>query len=609
MNKVKILFPPQFEPFQPYLSLPYLKSLLLQYGIKSKYYDANIDFYLWLFASLRKKLLSNSNERKTHLYNQLDKALSLLKTQNVDLIKYKWAINIIDGYLSEISPEGTNISLSGMEIGNRYLSEDIKDYIGKPDNLFFEFFEQYRSNIFEDNATHYFFSLVVIDQLPASLSIAKKIKELNPNAKIIFGGAAIARYYKRLINNSFICSIVDILNPNEGYKAITEIFDIKEKYEGHITPDYSELDLDKYLSSDIVLPYLVAHGCKWGRCTFCSHHLSYEGYRSSTIDEVINDLSYLKKKYNIDYISFSDEYLTHHQLEELSNKLINKKINIKWSTFTRAEAKFVKNDFTKRLYQAGARVLYFGFETIDQRLLNLMDKGNNAKLYVPILQSCKSANIAVRIDIMIGFPTETDKEAKKTYNFIQNNKDIIDTPFSSYPVAIFELREEIPVMNQLEKLNITPLQLTRGDLDEQYDFIENGSTQIDKEYWRAKLIKYFKTEMNAELIVPNNKTHQLILKDKFDKGIVSLPVTQITETLLKQIQIGNDVNIISNGKLQLQNLSNDGYIELDNSLNELVNLLKEGIKISEIKTALNFDFKIILKLLNFLYRESFISLK
>src|SRR3989442_5799509 len=48
--KARLIFPPQFEPFQPYLSGPYLKGLLCRHGICASVFDANLDFYEWLVA-------------------------------------------------------------------------------------------------------------------------------------------------------------------------------------------------------------------------------------------------------------------------------------------------------------------------------------------------------------------------------------------------------------------------------------------------------------------------------------------------------------------------------------------------------------------------------
>lgn len=196
----------------------------------------------------------------------------------------------------------------------------------------------------------------------------------------------------------------------------------------------------------------MAHGCKWGRCAFCSHHLTYEGYRASAISQVLDDLEHLVDRHGAEYISFSDEYLTPAQLDGLSSGLLERRFALRWSTFARPEPRFRDRDFMARLYAAGCRVLMFGLESASQRVLNTMRKGTAVQNFRPILEVCKDAGIAVRLDFMVGFPGETEEEAEATYSLIRQNRDVIDTPFSSYSVAVFELRSGIPIWEHPERL-------------------------------------------------------------------------------------------------------------------------------------------------------------
>lgn len=617
MIKAKIIFAPQFEPFQPYLSLPYLKSLLKIYGIRSNCYDANVDFYWWLFRN-KKHLLQNSNavSQTYYLYTNIDKALQIVLKGDKKLYNYRWAMSLMDEYLIAVSPPEVRITLSAMGIKNKYSSSDLKTYIYYKYNIFNEYFEFAKENILEDGDTQYYlFSLVVLDQLGAALSIAKEIKEYRPNSVIVFGGAMVSRFYKRLVKIEWLKEIVDVIIPGEAYKIIPDIFGLDKVYSGHVSPDFSDLDLTRYFSPTKVLPYLVSHGCKWGLCTFCSHHLSYEGYRTSQIEDVINDLIKLRKQYNIEYISFCDEYLTYQQIDELTKWLIDKHIDIKWSTFVRAEHKFAEKEFTKKIYEGGARVLFFGFETVSQRLLKLMQKGNNSKLYEPILESCKNANIAVRIDLIVGFPTETHEETEETFNFIKDNQQLFDTPFSSYPVAVFELRENIPIFNDLPQYNIKVKTLFRGDLDEQYDFrYENGRDDNNKILWREKLINFFKTEMNAELIVPNNKTHQLILKDWYDNDKIKLSETDYKlSNLHLYIAKWNSSVIVEKrkNKILIQNNATGGLLEVRSILNPLVEKLNNQFDLQQAYAAVSshLSYSGFYKLINYLYRNDYIQIQ
>ena len=261
----------------------------------------------------------------------------------------------------------------------------MKKYLKKPDNIFKSYFECTKKDILgAKKVSQYLFSFVVIDQLPAAVAFAQEIKKHRPNAKIYIGGPMASRIHKQLKSVPWIANSFDGIFPGEAINILPKIFGQKQVYKGHVTPDFSESDLDQYLSCRRVLPYLVSHGCKWGKCAFCTHHSPYEGYRTSHIRDVINDLEYLSQRYDAQYFSFSDEYLTATQLDQLADVILERGLNIRWSTFARAEPKFKDHDYTGKLYAAGCRMLMFGFESASQRVLNLMKKGTNVKDYAPI---------------------------------------------------------------------------------------------------------------------------------------------------------------------------------------------------------------------------------
>ena len=610
-NSIRLIFPPQFEPFQPYLSLPYIKGLLKNYGFDSTCFDANVDFYWWLFNKSKNEKIQFS-PRKKYLCSYVMRAIEIIKSIPRNLLEYRWAINVVDEYLKAVSPAGVKISLTSLTIGNKYSSEDLLKYLKSNDNIFKEYFEHSEINILgSSNVKLYIFSLVVLDQLGAALTLAKEIKNRRPNAKVIVGGPLISRLYQRIIKVPWIHEIFDIISPGEAYLTLPNILGLKYKWKGHVTPDFSDFDFKQYLSCFLVLPYVVAHGCKWGRCTFCSHHLTYKDYRASNIEDVINDLGMLSKKYGVKYISFSDEYLTVKQLERLADLININKLDIRWSTFVRAESKFADENFTKKLYNSGCRMLMFGFESASQKILNLMKKGTLVKYYTPILRSCKNANISVRLDFMIGFPGETEKDIEQTFLFIKNNSNVIDSPFSSYAVAVFELREGIPVMDNSEEYGIKPIALLRGDLDEQYEFIEkSGLTTHQKKEWRYKMIKYSKNELNADIITPQNKTHQLLFKDLYDRGYFNLPVTKIEPIQFQSLWGKWGHGIIVNKKdshIQIRNYTNDGELEIAIELFDVIEAFRYGSNLADAFLLSKIgEPSIFAKMINFFYRNDYL---
>lgn len=613
---VRVLFPPQFEPFQAYLSGPYLKAILGHFGIESSFFDANINFYNWLVKELADRPIwpIEKTANNSYLQEHIELAIKQLHSPPTDLHAYRWAINVIDEYLSTISPIGVRIGLTSLRIGNRYSSSDLLRYLEDPNNIYKYYFSYSSKDILgKDNVSTYLISVVVIDQLPAAISFAHEIKQHRPNARVIVGGTLITGLYSQISSISWIAQSFDAIIPGEACRALPKIFDLSDSYFGHITPDFSDLDLDQYWSCRRVLPYLVAHGCKWGKCSFCSHHQTYEEYRSSTIPEVINDLKRLSEKHSVNHFSFCDEHLTPVQLDELSSGVLQNQLNVKWSTFVRAESEFQDISFCKKLYDAGCRMLMFGLESGSQRILNAMNKGTNVKHFRPILEACKATNIAVRNDFMVGFPGEQKEEAQKTYSFISNNRDVIDTPFSSYAVAAFEVRNGAPLTANSGKFHVHLKERLRGDLDEQFKFSCDGGGLCEEERleWRNKVIQLSKMQLDMELICPPNKTHQLILKDLYDRGLIFLPVCEIKPEKFPHTtaNISNGVEIINDtDKLRVANMANGGEIEVDCMLKKVFYGFMTGITLEEAFQAQQvMDHHLFAQFITFLYRNEYIS--
>lgn len=613
-SDIRLLFPPQFEPFQPYLSGPYLKSLLAHHHLAASVFDANIDFYDWMVYQANREVpwTTAPNENAEYLRQHIREAVISLQSVPHSLSQYRWAINVVDEYLGAISPTGVKIGLTCLKVGNRYSASELQRYLDRPDNIFRLYFEYASDNILgSQSVSTYLFSVVVIDQLPAVVAFTREIKQRRPDARVIIGGPIASRLHRQLSAVSWIAQAFDAIVPGEAQRVLPSVLGLSQTYEDHITPDFSDLDLDRYWSCRRVLPYLVAHGCKWGKCTFCSHHLTYDGYRTSIISKVVCDLNHLSGKHKAEYISFCDEYLTAAQLRELSSGLFEHHINVKWSTFVRPEPQFRDRNFMKRLYAGGCRMLMFGLESGSQRVINVMKKGTRVAHFRQILEACKEANIAVRNDFMVGFPGETDEEVRRTYSFIKRNREVIDTPFSSYSVAAFELRSGILVLEQTERFRVIPRKLLRGELDDQYKFeSECGLSEQSRSEWRERLIRFFKTEMDAELICPQNKTHQLVLKDLFDCGAFDLPILQISPDRFASISVklatGVETIEIANA-LRVINRANGGELGVDSPLAEVFRQSKSGVNLdAAFRLQAVWNEEIFARFITFLYRNDYI---
>lgn len=609
----RIIFPPQFEPFQPYLSGPYIKGLLREYGIKSACFDANVHFFNWLVGST--EAIEASSAHDHYLRDHAPEALLALRRAPTDIPRYRWAINVLDRYLELAARGSGRLGVSRFEIHDRFNSEALRAW-AQSDRLFRAYFDFARDDLLGPVETsHYLFSLAVMDQLAPAIVLADSIRRQRPNAQILVGGPLVSRLHKQLRAIPWLEGVFDAVAPGEAYVKLPSLLGLDNvpAYSGHVTPDFGDCDWDSYWSCRRVLPYLVAHGCKWGKCTFCSHHLTYEGYRSSGMERVLDDLEDLARAHELEYVSFCDEYLTPAQLTALAKGVAERGLNLAWSTFARPEPAFKDPVWIRQLYEGGCRMLMFGLESGSQRILSAMRKGTRVANFRPILEACEAARIAIRYDFMVGFPGETREDVEATYDFICDHRELIDTPFSSYAVAAFELRTGVPVELDRQHYGVAGAELLRGDLDDQFEFgVLSGLAEAERASWRERFIRFAKEELAFDILCPQNKTDQLVFKDLYDQGVFALPPTRIDVGTAPRLTIKFAPHVTTSQRdadIVVSSPATGGTLELGGELSDLVAFLHRGGPLCEAGALQEvWDFETFLRFVNFLYRNDYVAL-
>src|SRR5659263_200186 len=293
-----------------------------------------------------------------------------------------------------------------------------------------------------------------ISQLIPGLTLARLIKKADPEIHINIGGGVFTRLVNEISKNKELFSVFDSVIVHEGETAllnlihhlenkcdirdisnliykdgleikVNKLSSVGEDINSLPTPCFDGLPLDKYLSPELVIPILSSRGCYWNRCTFCDHGYGYSGkYRPRDVDLLFNDIKTLKDKYTTRYFTFQDEGLAPKMMGALSDKLIESKMGISWLADSRFEAAF-SSEIGKKLSLAGCKMLYFGLESANERVLKCMDKGILKENVLKICKHCKDAGIWAHLFLIFGFPTETLNESRETMDFILANNDRI----------------------------------------------------------------------------------------------------------------------------------------------------------------------------------------
>ena len=212
-----------------------------------------------------------------------------------------------------------------------------------------------------------------------------------------------------------------LLNGVVTYINNTSCSDYKQGQVG--TPDYDGLWLDKYISViEIANPMhslwsdgrwnklTMAHGCYWGKCTFCDISLDYiKNYEPISASLLVDRMEELITKTGQNGFHFVDEAAPPSMMKAVAIEIIKRKLIVSWWANVRFEKSFTQ-DVCLLLKSSGCIAVSGGLEVASDRLLELMQKGITVAQVAKVSKHFSDAGIMVHAYLMYGFPTQTIQE-------------------------------------------------------------------------------------------------------------------------------------------------------------------------------------------------------
>lgn len=550
--RVELVFPPQWVPGNPYLSVPSLTAFMKENGYEVIQKDVNIESYdslltratmMECYYHIIEKIRlyekkGELNKEEKHYFNKLHfyENLSDIVIENIENAKKKIRSEFFGEYenliyirmaLEMISCVYYPTVLGFSTYNMRYSHSSLKDvFDGIRDNRENPFLRIFNDVIIPDllksDPELLGISIIGMSQVIPGLTIASLIKKEAPHIHINIGGNIFSRFahepwrYKdlfRIIDSITVfegeCalpelaekiekdvdlrSIHDLIYQDENEKIRTNNITLIKDLDALPTPSFDGLNLDLYLSPARILPVLSSRGCYWGRCTFCTIPDGYGApYRERSIALVMGDLKILSERYKTKYLEFVDECIHPSRMKELSNKIIQEKLDIRWMSEARLEEQFTE-ELCQKMYDAGCRILYYGLESANSRVLNLMRKGTTKKNMCQTLRNSSKAGIWNHVFLFFGFPTETEEEANETIEFVLNNKDKIN----SVAHSTFNLKKNSHVFLNKEKYGIREIKVIEQNFDLNFDYdMSTGMNQKEAE----RIAEDFREIVNKNLV-------------------------------------------------------------------------------------------------------------
>ena len=163
-------------------------------------------------------------------------------------------------------------------------------------------------------------------QIIPNLSILRRLKEIDPKAKIAIGGPLMPYLESSKALDDELFAFIDHLVIGDGKIAIIRLLAneaLPSKFNTNtlsIRPDEQTL-LDTivptfdyhphhlYLSNTFVIPYLIRRRCYWNKCAFCSLSRGPSHIQPKKVTQAVNDIVSLMSKHKTSYVMFNDDCL------------------------------------------------------------------------------------------------------------------------------------------------------------------------------------------------------------------------------------------------------------------------------------------------------------
>lgn len=293
-------------------------------------------------------------------------------------------------------------------------------------------------------------------QLPFALWIGRLVRRCLPSAFVIAGGTEVASVWKYSLDRATYAALFDdfdatVIGEGEGaYVAILEsrrrgtlpegepnihlhpkygtrrMLPIRHERLGDIpVPDFSGIDWRQYLSPEPFVYYSPTRGCYWNKCTFCDYGLNSDGptspWRQSQEGRMIEDVRAISAHSR--FIYFSVDVLAPATILRFAERAVEERLDIRWGAEIRLE-KYWSRERCELLRRSGCVAVSVGFESGNQRILDLIDKGTTPAQVKQTIQAMHAADIGVQMMGFTGFPTETFEEARDSIDFLVDNREL-----------------------------------------------------------------------------------------------------------------------------------------------------------------------------------------
>jgi len=475
-NEILLVLPPFFTPLTPPLGISILKSYLEENGYSVTCFDFNTLAQQW------------------NVHHQYFARLQALQS-----------VSIQDGYskLWHILNDHMLAHMNGTAAGDlmQLLPRIISQYGMKSEPLvlkdlialverYFRGFEATLFELFDFSQYSHVGTSTYTTSLSSSLYLLRAVKQRFPWITTIMGGGVFADDLALGSDNLDTLireyPFLDHIVIGEGESLLLKLLRGELKGQRLITsenvqgvnldmlevpiPSFRDFNMQNYYHLTIE----GARSCPF-QCSFCSETIQWGKYRKKPARILAGQMIRLAQSYGNNTFFMGDSLMNPY-IDELSRMLLEKKGQVLYDGYLRADKPVTHRDRAKLWARSGLVRVRMGIESASTRVLGMMDKMTTPQTIAETLKSLTSAGVRTTTYWIVGYPGESQDDFQETLDFIRENHRYIYEleahPHLYYPYGQVASRlynsvslypEEVNRFTKFQKWEITDNQPAREE--------------------------------------------------------------------------------------------------------------------------------------------------
>ncbi len=235
-------------------------------------------------------------------------------------------------------------------------------------------------------------------------------------------------------------------------------------------PDWDNWCIDKYIEHRQVsginlgrsMPLLGSRGCPYA-CTFCSNERMWtRRYIMRDSTAIVDEMEYMKKKYNITGFSFFDStfIVSRNKTLDFCHELIRRNLEISYQLPAGTRCEVFDDELAFALEKSGLRNFSFAPESGSEMILEVIRKQIRLDTFFRAAKAVKKTEMTVGCFIVLGFPEDNKETMKQTLSLVRKLAlmgldDVTVSKFTPYPGSVYfdDLQKRGYFSDELGELN------------------------------------------------------------------------------------------------------------------------------------------------------------